>query len=464
MRQVPMEPLIVTLLTISLHGAAAVTHSLKYFYTGSTGVPNFPEFVVVGLVDEVQIDHYDSNTRRAEPKQDWMSKVTEEYPQYWERETGHRMASQQWFKANIEVVKQRFNQTGGVHIFQRMYGCEWNDETDEVKGYDQFGYDGEDFISFDLKTEKYIASKQQAVITKHKWDNDTALIAVYLNYLTQICPKWLKKYVNYGRSSLQRTELPSVSLLQKTLSSPVSCHATGFYPDRATLFWRKDGEELHEDVDLGEILPNHDGTFQMSVDLNLSSVPPEDWTRYDCVFQLSGVKHDLVTRLDKAVIRTNRELPSVSLLQKTPSSPVSCHATGFYPDRATLFWRKDGEELHEDVDLGEILPNHDGTFQMSVDLNLSSVPPEDWRRYDCVFQLSGVKDDLVTRLDKAVIRTNREKEKPTDMTVPIIAAVVVLALVLIAVVGVVIYKKKNAKRPPSPVNNAEVLEELNPGS
>ncbi|KAI3358152.1 hypothetical protein L3Q82_003159 [Scortum barcoo] len=58
-----------------------------------------------------------------------------------------------------------------------------------------------------------------------------------------------------------------------------------------------------------------------------------------------------------------------------------------------MFWRKDGEEIHEDVDHGEILPNHDGSFQMSVDLKLSSVTPEDWSRYDCVFHLSGVKDD-----------------------------------------------------------------------
>uniref|UniRef100_A0A4W6C5Q0 Ig-like domain-containing protein n=1 Tax=Lates calcarifer TaxID=8187 RepID=A0A4W6C5Q0_LATCA len=187
-----------------------------------------------------------------------------------------------------------------------MFGCEWDHQTAEVNGYDQYGYDGEDFIEFDLKTETWITATPQAVTTKNKWDDNKALIAQRKNYLTQVCPDQLKKYVNYGRSSLLRTDRPSVSLLQKTPSSPVSCHATGFYPDRAMMFWRKDGEELHEDVDRGEILPNHDGTFQMSVDLKLSSVSPEDRRRYDCVFQLSGVKEDIITKLDQAEIRTNR--------------------------------------------------------------------------------------------------------------------------------------------------------------
>ncbi|XP_030268620.1 major histocompatibility complex class I-related gene protein-like [Sparus aurata] len=155
------------------------------------------------------------------------------------------------------------------------------------------------------------------------------------------------------------------------------------------------------------------------------------------------------------------ELPSVSLLQKTPSSPVSCLATGFYPHRASLVWRKDGEELHEEVDHGEILPNHDGTFQMSVDLNLSSVTPEDWTRYDCVFQLSGVNEDIITKLEKDRIRTNWVKS--SNMTVLVTAAVVVLALILIGAAGFIVYKKKKAISPPSsPDNSTELSEQLNP--
>uniref|UniRef100_UPI003AABED2E major histocompatibility complex class I-related gene protein-like n=1 Tax=Centroberyx gerrardi TaxID=166262 RepID=UPI003AABED2E len=293
------------LLLLFCHVASPVTHSLKYFYTASSGVPNFPEFVAVGLVDEVQIGHCDSNIKRVEPKH-WMNKVIADDPQHLEWHTANCMRSLQVFKAELETLKQRFNRTGGVHTYQNMYGCEWDDETgDIISGYEQFGYDGEDWLVLDLKILTWIAPTPQAVITKQKWNNDKARLAFLQNFYTTECIYWLKKYVDYGKSTLQRTVLPSVSLLQKSPSSPVSCHATGFYPDRGMLFWRRDGEELQDLMDQGEILPNHDGTFQTSVQLNVSSVKPEEWGKYECVFQLSGVKEDIVTKLDPAVIKTN---------------------------------------------------------------------------------------------------------------------------------------------------------------
>ncbi|KAK5884101.1 hypothetical protein CesoFtcFv8_020364 [Champsocephalus esox] len=152
------------------------------------------------------------------------------------------------------------------------------------------------------------------------------------------------------------------------------------------------------------------------------------------------------------------EMPSVSLLQKSPSSPVSCHATGFYPDRAAMFWTRDGEQLHHDVDHGEILPNHDGSFQMSVALNVSSFPAEHWGKYRCVFQLSGVKEDHVIVLDRAVIRENALPLLPLIIG----AAVAALALLLIAGVGLLVYRKRNAnEKPLTAASSAELIERLN---
>ncbi|CAI5691651.1 unnamed protein product [Oreochromis niloticus] len=298
----------VLILLLCCHAASLVKHSLKYFFTETPGAQSIPEYVVVAVVDEVPIGEFNS-VRGVQPKKDWIQ-FFEDHPQHLEWYSLQSVDRHHFLKATIETLRQRLNQTEGVHILQTMKGCEWDDETGEINGFNQYGYDGEDFLAFDLQTLTWITAKPQAVITKMKWDAQKVRVEANKNFFGDQCPEFLKEYLRYGRRFLQTTVLPSVSLLQKTPSSPIICHATGFYPDRGIMFWRKDGEELHEGVDPGEILSNNDGTFQMSVDLKLSSVTPEDWQRYDCVFQLSGVNEDIVTKLDKTVIRTNWEKPA----------------------------------------------------------------------------------------------------------------------------------------------------------
>ena len=91
-------------------------------------------------------------------------------------------------------------------MYQRMYGCDWDDDEDEATGgYEQYGYDGEDFIAFDLETLTWIASTPQALPTKQRWDQNKGHNKYQEYYFTKECVGWLKKHLDYGKSTLQRT-------------------------------------------------------------------------------------------------------------------------------------------------------------------------------------------------------------------------------------------------------------------
>uniref|UniRef100_A0AAY4CFB3 Ig-like domain-containing protein n=1 Tax=Denticeps clupeoides TaxID=299321 RepID=A0AAY4CFB3_9TELE len=191
--------------------------------------------------------------------------------------------------------------SSGGHTLQQMYGCQWEDEDGATEGYSQFGYDGADFIRLDLKNTDWVAARPQAEIIKQKWNGDQS--KYWKKYLEHDCVKWIKKYARSGKISLER-KVPQVSLLQTDSSSPVVCHVTGFYPDKVNISWQKDGQDLHEDVDVGETLSNHDGTFQKRAELK---VTPDVWKKnqFTCVMEhKSGDPIHMILTEEK--IRTNR--------------------------------------------------------------------------------------------------------------------------------------------------------------
>jgi len=101
--------------TISLCvSSSAETHSLKYFYTGVSGDIDFPEFISVGVLDDVQFDYFDSKVMKTVPKTEWMRQS--EGADYWDRQTQINIGAHQSFKNNIQVVKERFNQSKGKLI------------------------------------------------------------------------------------------------------------------------------------------------------------------------------------------------------------------------------------------------------------------------------------------------------------------------------------------------------------
>uniref|UniRef100_A0A3B4E7D9 Ig-like domain-containing protein n=1 Tax=Pygocentrus nattereri TaxID=42514 RepID=A0A3B4E7D9_PYGNA len=89
--------------------------------------------------------------------------------------------------------------------------------------------------------------------------------------------------------------------------------------------------------------------------------------------------------------------PKVFLYQRD-SSEVVCHATGFFPKALMISWQKNGEDLHEDVDLRETLPNLDDTFQKKSILTVS--PEElDKHNYTCIVQHISLEKEMVLQVN-----------------------------------------------------------------
>nr|XP_049607488.1 major histocompatibility complex class I-related gene protein isoform X5 [Syngnathus scovelli] len=309
--------LVLALVLQGVQDTSAERHSLKYFLTATSGVNNFPDFVGTAEVDGVWVGYCDSDIQSVKTIQGLKLQPARDFPEHLIWYNFWCSNDQRVYRKYLKDLSQRLNQSGGSHVLQRMCGCEIDDDSDEVVGYNQFGYDGEDFIVLDLETLMWTAPSPQAFTTKLIWDTEKERMEHIRDHYKVTCPEWLKIFVDYGKSVLQRKELPSMALLQKTPTSMVCCHATGFYPRLAMMFWRRGGEELHEHIEHGELLPNHDGTFQMSVNLNVSAVPLAEWPEYECVFQFGGVKEQLVIKLDQDAIQSNWIPP-----QKVPAGVV----------------------------------------------------------------------------------------------------------------------------------------------
>ncbi|KAL1246728.1 hypothetical protein QQF64_034339 [Cirrhinus molitorella] len=173
-------------------------HSLKYYYTVVTGDIDFPEFTAVGLVDDEQFMYFDSNLKKAVPKTEWIRQ--NEGADYWDRETQNMITQHQTFKNNIQIAKERLKPVRTT--VQETYGCEWDDQTEETNAFRQFGYEGEDFLLLDFNELRFISPMLQGFPTSQKLNNDRGFLETDKHYFSAQCIQWLKKYVEYGKSSL----------------------------------------------------------------------------------------------------------------------------------------------------------------------------------------------------------------------------------------------------------------------
>ncbi|XP_053145455.1 major histocompatibility complex class I-related gene protein-like [Hemicordylus capensis] len=273
------------------HGSSL--HSLRHFYLGvSEPIQGLPWFTLMGYMDEQLISRYDSNTRRDQAQVSWMEKAEDAW--YWKQETQHAQEAEDFFKVALATLETRYKQSGGLHTWQCLVGCELSKDRKQKGRFMQCGYDGRDFISLDKETFTWTAADEQAQMTKWKWEADPSIARHWNPYLESKCFERLQKYLVYMKETLLRTETPTVKVTRKVGLDGIEtllCRAYGFYPKEIDATWKKDGEIWEQETLRGGVTPNLDGTFYTWLSTELD---PKEKDHYQCHVEHDGLLEPLV--------------------------------------------------------------------------------------------------------------------------------------------------------------------------
>ncbi|XP_012592074.3 major histocompatibility complex class I-related protein 1-like [Microcebus murinus] len=124
-------------------------------------------------------------------------------PDHWDRYTQLLRGWQHASLMELRNLQRRYNHSG-PHTYQRTIGCEML-EDGSTTGFLQYAYDGQDFLVFNKDTLSWIAVDNVAHVTKQAWEANRHELQYQKNWLEEECVAWLKRFLEYGNATLQRT-------------------------------------------------------------------------------------------------------------------------------------------------------------------------------------------------------------------------------------------------------------------
>ncbi|XP_077876432.1 saoe class I histocompatibility antigen, A alpha chain isoform X2 [Ictidomys tridecemlineatus] len=265
----------------------ARSHSLRYFHTSVFRAGHEEAFYTsVGYVDDTLFLRFDSDALnpRVEPRAQWMEYET---PAFWEAQTKIAEAHEQKLRWNLRSTLRYLNRS--------------EDDGSLLRGYEEFAYDGADYISLNEDLRSWTAWDKAAQITQRKWE-DSGDAEHYRAYLQEECLEWLRRFLEKGKDKLLHTESPKTHVtrhLSPEGDVTLRCWALGFYPKEITLTWQRDGEDQIQNMELVETRPAGDGTFQKWAAV---VVPAEEEQRYTCHVHHEGLPEPRTVRWESPAL------------------------------------------------------------------------------------------------------------------------------------------------------------------
>uniref|UniRef100_A0A671KRN6 Ig-like domain-containing protein n=1 Tax=Sinocyclocheilus anshuiensis TaxID=1608454 RepID=A0A671KRN6_9TELE len=225
-------------------------HSLHYMYTVLTKAGPFPVFSAVGESDHIQISHYSIEERV------WMREnLTVDD---WNEAPGGPPETKDGYLDLISILSN-CTECSELHVLQRISGCELKKLPDgavkSLKAFDEFAYDGNDFISC-----KYDLLPWMDKVIETEINHQTGRNPFLKDFLIN-CTKWISTFNNTYKNS------PDVHIVARKAPDDHSklvliCLATGFYPRDIEMNIRLNRINIESQTSSG-IRPNADGSFQL---------------------------------------------------------------------------------------------------------------------------------------------------------------------------------------------------------
>ncbi|KAM5167460.1 MHC class I polypeptide-related sequence B-like isoform 2-T2 [Callospermophilus lateralis] len=271
--------------------AAVGAHSLHYNLTvRCQGGSVLSKFFAQGCLDDQPFLSYDSERGSIVPWALWAETVLG--PETWDTETQDLAESGENLRVTLADINFLKEEKGGSHSLQESWGCEIREDS-RTRGFWNFYYDGEPFLSYHPETRSWTvqpsSSQILAMKVKNSWDADSIQSkAQWAHVQGTVCGR-LRRYLNSWIAFNETTVSPTVNVtcdevLEDTIF--VTCWALGFYPQNISLTWLKDGEPLIQDTQKsGSILSYGNGTYQTWVS---TRIPQGQEQRFSCHVGHSG--------------------------------------------------------------------------------------------------------------------------------------------------------------------------------
>ncbi|XP_062391256.1 class I histocompatibility antigen, Non-RT1.A alpha-1 chain-like [Sardina pilchardus] len=260
-------------------------HMLEVQNTVQRGPNRDLQFFQTTLFNGDVVFHCQSPTLTDRPRQEWVkdtfsAKELQNKNKFCVRQFYEHL---QWF----EEIDRHIN--GTAEILQRRRGCMVN--SSGLFPFDQWGVNGEAFLTFDLHTLTWTPQTEHAASAAVEWNQldlkNQIRNHVYGDFCQTACRTSHSLAKREMQVQVQRAVHADMEVhvftkpIPDSTDTDLKCHVTGSDLSGVRIQLTKDGVPLDGEVNLTGPLPNGDGTVQMRAHVRVP-LAPKDTEAYQC--------------------------------------------------------------------------------------------------------------------------------------------------------------------------------------